>query len=406
MTKKAGASSADIRGFSRLAVDAATGLTDLVEAMHRNIVDGAWPSGAPLQRPTQELTGLVYGTVRGVTRVVGGGIDVLLWQLAPMLGEGGSSPQREMLLAVLNGVLGDYLAATDNPLAIPMRLRRQGQPLELSGDALAPAIPPPTSKILVLLHGSCMNDLRWERRGHDHGAALAHDLGYTPLYLHYNSGRHISVNGREFAALLETLLAAWPLPIDELAIVAHSMGGLVARSARHYAGLAGHTWPRHLRKLIFLGTPHLGAPLERGGNWIDVALGASPYTAPLARLGKIRSAGITDLRHGSLLDEDWECRDRFERSKHRPQSVPLPDDVNCYAIAGTTGKRIGDLSDRLLGDGLVPVRSALGRHKDPARALALPPSRQWIAYEMSHMDLLWRPEVYAQIKEWLAAESG
>jgi len=404
MTKRRGASSKGVRGLSRLAIDATIGLTDLVEAMHLTIAGGAWPLGTPVEGRTKGLTGVVYGTVRGITRVVAGGIDAALTQLAPVLGEGGSSPEREMLVAVLNGVLGDYLAATDTPLAIPMRLRRQGQPLELSTGALAAAIPLPTTKILVLAHGSCMNDLRWKRRGHDHGVALARDLGYTPLHLHYNSGQHISVNGRAFAALLESLLAAWRVPIDELAILGHSMGGLVARSARHYADLAGHTWPRHLRKLIFLGTPHLGAPLERGGNLIDVILGASPYTAPLARLGKIRSAGITDLRYGSLLDEDWECRDRFERSRRRPRPLPLPDGVQCYAIAATTGKKVGDFTDRLLGDGLVPVRSALGRHKDPARALALLPSHQWIGYEMSHMDLLWHPEVYAQIRQWLASE--
>lgn len=159
-----------------MAIDAATGLTDLVEAMHLNIA-GAWPLGAPAQRQTKGLTGLVYGTVRGVTRVVGGSIDVLLSQLAPMLGDEGFSPEREVVLAVLNGVLGDYLAATDNPLAIPMRLRRHGQPLELSGEALTAGIPQPTTKILALPHGSCMNDLRWERRGHDHGAALARALG-------------------------------------------------------------------------------------------------------------------------------------------------------------------------------------------------------------------------------------
>lgn len=123
------------------------------------------------------------------------------------------------------------------------------------------------------------------------------------------SGLHIPTNGREFADLLEALITCWPVPVEELAIIGHSMGGLLARSAWHYGNAAGHDWSRHLNKLVFLGTPHHGAPLERGGNWVDIVLGASPYTAPFARLGRIRSAGITDLRHGYLLDEDWEGRE-------------------------------------------------------------------------------------------------
>ena len=185
-----------LRGFSRLAVDATTGVTDLVEAMHRNIAPGA-PGPKTKSGRARGIAGFVYRCIRGVARLVGGGLDVALAQLRPLLGEGSASPGREAVQAALNGVLGDYLVASGNPLAIPMRLRRDGQDLDPS------AVPQPTGKLLVLAHGLCMNDLQWNREGHDHGAALARDLGYTPVYLHYNSGLHISINGREFAALLE-----------------------------------------------------------------------------------------------------------------------------------------------------------------------------------------------------------
>ncbi len=191
-----------------------------------------------------------------------------------------------------------------------------------------------------------------------------------------------------------------------VAIVAHSMGGLVARSACHYGAAAGHDWPRRLSRLAFLGTPHHGAPLERGGNWVNVILEATPYAAPFARLGKIRSAGITDLRYGNVLDEHWRGRDRFAHAPDTRQFVPLPKGVQSYAIAATTGKRRGDLRDRLLGDGLVPVTSALGRHDDLHRALEFPRSRQWIGYGMSHLDLLARPEVSDRIVRWFAATPG
>jgi len=294
----------DIRGYSRLAVDATIGLTNLVESMHRNIARVPGILGPASEERTTGITGLVYRSIRGVTRLVGGGIDAVLAQLVPLLGDVPSSTEREAVVAALNGVLGDHISVSGNPLAIRMHLRREGRPLELTSQALAAAIPQPGGKILLLAHGLCMNDLQWRRKGHDHGAALAADAAFTQVYLHYNSGLHVSINGRAFAGLIEDLLRAWPVPVRELVIIGHSMGGLLARSACHYGKLAGHDWLRHLGKIVFLGTPHHGAPLERGGNWVDVILGVSPYSAAFARLGKIRSAGITDLRYGNLVDED------------------------------------------------------------------------------------------------------
>jgi len=402
-TRKAHLHPGDLHGFSRLAIDAVAGLADLVEAMHHNISSVPAPLGKPPPGRTRGITGFVYGSIRGVTRLVGGGLDAVLGRLVPLFGEKSSSPEREAVLAALNGVLGDYLEASGNPLAIRMQLRRNGHPLPQDGPSLAAALPHAGSKLLVLLHGLCMNDLQWKRQGHDHGAALERDLGCCSLYLHYNSGRHISTNGRELADRLEELIGNWPVPVEELAILGHSMGGLLARSAWHYGTAAGHAWPRRLKRLVFLGTPHHGAPMERGGNWIDIALGASPYTAPLSRLGKIRSAGITDLRHTWLVDEDWHGRDRFARSSHRHKALPLPQGVACYAIAATTGKQAGDLKDRLIGDGLVPLASALGCHEEADRNLMFAPERQWIACETGHLDLLSRPEVYARLRQWLEA---
>lgn len=386
--------SADLRGLSRLTIAAIVGVTELVEAVHLNILQR---TGKPLSGPTS----MVYRSVRGISHLVGSGIDGLLNRLAPLLGERSIWPGRDAVLAALNGVLGDYLAASDNPLAITMRLRRDGRPLVLQRAALAAALPDANGKLLVLAHGLCMNDLEWNRREHDHGAALARERGYTPVYLHYNSGLHISTNGKLFDTLLDTLVEQWPVPVEELVILGHSMGGLVARSACHVAAGQQRTWLNALRKMIFLGTPHHGAPLERGGNWFHVLTDISSYTAPFSRLGKIRSAGITDLRYGALLDQDWEGRDRFANAPDQRSAVTLPKNVQCCTIAATTGKQAGDLSDSLIGDGLVPLNSALGWHQDATLNLSFAPENQWIGYEMNHLDLLNRPEVYQQLLAWL-----
>ncbi len=402
MTKKTHIRPADIRGYSRLAIDATLGLTRLVENMHHNITRNPGPLGKHSQEPTKGITGMVYRTIQGTTRLVGSGIDALLGQLIPLLDKepATSSSTREALLAALNGVLGDHLAASGNPLAIPMHLRRDGHPLSLATHDLAANIPKPTGKILVLVHGLCMNDLQWRRNGHDHGEALAKAGGFTPVYLHYNTGQHVSSSGHAFADTLEALLQAWPVPVEQLTIIGHSMGGLVTRSAFHYGQLADHAWLRHLRQIAFLGTPHLGAPLERGGNWIDVILEVSPYTAALARLGKIRSAGITDLRHGSILDEDWLHGDRFAHGRKR-KPVPLPAGVQCYAAGVAIAKAPGNRSEPLLGDGLVPLASALGQDAEMNRSLQFPISHQWVGYGLHHMDLLDDTGVCEQLKKWL-----
>lgn len=393
---------ADIHGASRLAIEATLGIADLVEALHEAIAHAPWLFGLPSTGRTAGITGLVYASVRGITQLVGNSIDLLLVPAVALLGDWPASPERDAVIAALNGVLGDHLAAGGNPLATPMRLCHAGQPLTLTAPALAEAIPQASSQILLLAHGLCLNERSWQRNGHDHGAALAADLGATPVYVRYNTGRHISTNGRELAAQIGALIAGWPAPVQSLTIVGHSMGGLVARSAWHYGAAAGQVWPQQVRALACLGSPHHGAPLERGGNGIDLILGANPYTAPFARLGHIRSAGITDLRHGSLLDEDWAGRSRFAHPHDLRSPLPLPQGPACYAVGATTGETAGDLRDLLIGDGLVPLGSALGAHRDPMRHLAFPAANQWVGYGMNHMDLLDHPEVYAQLRDWLA----
>jgi pimeloyl-ACP methyl ester carboxylesterase len=389
----------DLRGASRLAIDAVSGVTSIVESMHRNISGLAPALGKPHQGPAKGIAGLVYRSVRGVSRLVGHGLDAGLQLAAPLLADKQPPPMRDAVVAALNGVFGDHLQRSANPLAIPMHFRFGAQALELDAMSLTTVLPNPGPRLLVMLHGLCMNDRQWRREGHDHGAALAQELGYTPVYLHYNSGRHIAENGRELSALLQQLVDAWPVPLESLTLVGHSMGGLLARSAVHQASDQAHGWTQHLRAMVFLGTPHHGAPLERAGSWADALIGLSPYSAPLLKLGESRSSGIKDLRFGRLIDR--QCSQ--DRHRDTRALAPLPADVRCYAIAATKA-RADEQRQRWPGDGLVPVVSALGVHRDPRRSLAIPEQRQWIAHECGHFDLLSRPDVYARMRDWLAAD--
>lgn len=391
----------DVRGAGRLGIDAVLGITALVETMHATIARPTLPLGKGGKDAAGGISGLVYRSIRGVTRLVGGSIDSVLNVLAPAIGELKSSEEREAMRAAINGVVGDHLLASANPLAIPLQFRVNGTAVTLSKAGVATAFPNAGGRIAIVVHGLCMNDLQWQRKGHDHGQILR-DAGITTLYLHYNTGRHVSENGRDFAHALNTLLDVWPLPVSEITLLCHSMGGLVSRSACQVADEEKLPWLALLKKAIFLGTPHHGAPMEQGGNWIDVALELSPYSRAFSRLTKVRSSGITDLRHGNLLDADWHGRDRFERSPPPARSVPLPAHVACYAAAATLQQDAQDRPRSLLGDGLVLVPSALGKHKNPARSLKFPDERQWVGYGMNHWDLLDRPEVAQKIRNWLA----
>jgi PGAP1-like protein len=392
---------ADLRGAAQLTTDAVAGLTSLVEAMHARIATlprlGATP---PLDERTRGLTGLIYKTVRGVTRVAGGSVEALLGWLGATLAAAGVGglphAEREAIVAALNGLVGDHLAATDNPLAIAMSFRHEGQPLVLDRFAMRRHLRDAGPRPLVLLHGLCMNDLQWQRDGHDHGAALAREAGFTPVYLRYNSGLSVSTNGRMLAQQMERLFDAWPMPVQRLALIGHSMGGLVARSALHHGALVqrgGLRWLARVDDLVCLGTPHQGAPLESAGHGVDLLLGAAPYAAPLARLGKVRSAGINDLRHGNVLAGN---------ADGHAAHTPLPAGVRCFALAASLGPPDG-VKAKLLGDGLVPVASALGQHREPARRLAFAEDHQALVHGTGHLELLSSAEVFACLRRWLTS---
>jgi pimeloyl-ACP methyl ester carboxylesterase len=390
-----------LRGASRLAVEATLGVAELVEAMQLEIGGGPRVLGRPFLPVARLLSAPVHAGIGAVTRLVGRGVELAL-DAAALLGGARATIDADTARAVLNGVIGDHLAATGNPLAIEMALRRQGERLELERGALGARFPGAPRKLLVFVHGSCRHDRPRCAPGQDGLSAIARELGFARVDLLYNTGLHVSANGRAFAALLERLVASWPGTLDELAIVGHSMGGLVARSAAHAAEVEGHAWRGKLRTLVCIASPHHGAPLERAGSWVDALLGVSRYSAPFARLGRIRSAGVTDLRFGSVLDEHDDPRGRFASRRDVRRRLCLPPDVRCYAIAAT--RTAGSGGRRCASDGVVPVESALGRHVRPELTLAFDDT--WIGFGMGHVEVLERPETHAVLRRWLSPTNG
>ena len=406
--------STDLRGLAKLATQATLNVTKIAEGVTQSV----WSTlGAPSGKSAHEtrgITGLVYKSIQGVAQMVGKGAESLLTSLQPLLDKIDSEPQesapREAVLAALNGVMGDRLVESDNPLATPMTLRFMNE--ALNWEAM-PDTALLTGKVLIVIHGLCMNDLQWtvqhEGKSFNHAETLATKLGYTPVYVRYNTGLHASQNGQTLSNQLELLSALWPTPLTEISVLVHSMGGLVTRSAVHAAQQSKRQWVKKLKNIVFLGTPHHGAPLEKAGNWIDVLLGVTPYSAPFKKLVELRSSGITDLRFGYVLDSDWLNQDHQDRFKPKTRQeqvdrahLPLPEGVACFTVAATLAAKRNLLADRLIGDGLVPLNSALGVHSDPKRSLAFAKSSQMVVYRTNHMAMLGRAEVGEQLVDWLS----
>ncbi len=315
---------------------------------------------------------------------------------------------------MVNGAFGDVLAGKGSPLAIPMTVRSAGKVLTLDRDALARALPAATSRIALLVHGLMSTESVWGFPGDPattYGSGLARDHGVTPVWLRYNTGRHISTNGRELAALLHRLAAAWPVPAHEITLIGHSMGGLVIRSACHYAaatrtwrglGFLRRSWKSKVRRVVLIGVPNTGAPLEVFVSQATAALRALPIPATrLVGLGlDSRSAGIKDLRFGAILDEDW--RDQDPDARERPMShgvVPLRR-AAYLVVAGSVTTDPDHPVTRMVGDPLVTPASASGM-LDPVTGEGLFPGCTVRLFpKVTHLALANRPEVYQAIHEW------
>jgi hypothetical protein len=412
---------ATVRGSAQLAFDAFAGLTNTVEQMHETIARRPLPwtprSSALTPDRTSRAHGLiaatVYTLIRGAIRGCAKGVDLALGALPPpgtaaamascevdTLGEVHTLGQIRKL-AALNGVFGDHLEATGNPLAIGMGPIENGSVIETTPAGLAAAYPDAGPHIVVLAHGLCLSELAWTRKGSPAiGERLREALGMTPVYLRYNSGRHISANGRDLADLLERLCASWPVPVESLSLLGHSMGGLVIRSACWYGKEAGRPWLRVLRRVACLGTPHHGSPVERAGHAFERSLRRIQYVEPLLLLGQRRSAGIKDLRHGNLRDEDWQGHGPDQATYDRRNAVPLPAGIDHFFAAASVGRHQRDPRGHLFGDWLVHSDSAVGDHADARKKLPVPPEHCRVFHEKSHLDLLSDTEVHAQVIDW------
>jgi pimeloyl-ACP methyl ester carboxylesterase len=405
----AGGSQDEVRALGALAfrelAGVPGGIRDVHDAVAERVFRGVGRGAAPVRAVHDLVSAASYSAVRGTMRAAGRAADAGLARRRvsdPRLISG--SPPGALALGALTGLIGDALEREGSALHAPMAVRLAGRPIAPDPEALAAAFPDASGRIAVFIHGLMETELAWRAGagpgGETYGSRLRHDLGYSPLELRYNSGLHISENGRELADLMERLAAAWPAEVERIALIGHSMGGLVARSACHQGSERGDAWVTRVRHVVSLGSPHLGAPLAQGVHWLSAALHAVPETRPLARFLRRRSAGIRDLRHGSLVDDDWSGRDPDALRAVACREVPLLEGATHCFVAATITKSGRHPLGRLLGDCLVLESSASGRSR--TRRIPFQAEHGLHVGGTHHIALLNHPLVYERLRAWLA----
>jgi pimeloyl-ACP methyl ester carboxylesterase len=382
-----------------------SGLGDVHEAIAGRVFNHVGTGGIA-QFMHDAISGAVYSGIgacmASVGRAAGRALSV-----------SSSRPERSLsptplgggLIGVIDGLIGDELERRRSVLQEPMSVRVSGSVVACQRSALAQAFPRATPRIVVFVHGLMGTEFPWSwwaaENGGTYASLLARDLNVTPVYVRYNTGRHISENGGSLAELLEQLVAAWPVQVDEVALIGHSMGGLVSRSACCQATELGHAWVRRVRHVISLGSPHMGAPLAQAVHYAAAGLYQLPETRPLAGLLRRRSGGIRDLRHGSLVDEDWRDQDPDALRAKVCKEVPLLEGATHCFVAATIMKAENHPLSRLIGDLLVLQPSASGR----SRSRRIPFEAEYGMHlgPAHHLALLNHPMVYERLRGWLSA---
>lgn len=384
-----------IEGLAQLTTTGAVEVTELVESIHREILLRPFQGVLPhsVNRLGFTMTKKVYDIVKKVMTFSGGQTAAALRSLNGVVNDSPLSFTEKFTVNAINGVMGDHLVHENNPLALDMLLYdRYGNVFDKRLEG----------RVVILIHGLCMSYHSWHP-AQDIG--LGEHIVYsqpdtTILYLDYNTGRRISQSGHSFSSLMQELVEDNP-NITHIDLIGHSMGGLVARSAMFYGKQECMNWTQKVDHYISLGSPHHGAVLERIGFFLQESLSKVPIAGNLSRLLDLRSAGIIDLRHGSIRHDDWQhLHQRMGMSDDIRKSAPLPSDVNAYLIAATLEAAPKKNAKDILGDGLVSVASALGEHKGE-HDLQVPESHKAVFYGVNHMDIQYHERVRQQIIEWL-----
>jgi len=348
------------------------------------------------------VTTSIYGAISGFLRIGSGAVRTMA---SRGIGKPVEASQRgRMVVSAINGLIGDELRMLDDPQAITMSVRVDGADVPANSWPLREAFRDGRGHLVLFLHGLCENDESWALNARTLGTTypdrIAAETSGTPVMIRYNTGLHISENGRHLDQLVRQLVANWPVTVTRITLVGHSMGGLVARAATNHATAAGQTWQHLVRDVVCLGTPHTGARLEKAAHLGSRLLRFWPESRPFGRILDSRSAGIVDLRHGYISADEWKGQELTSQwGLDRIAAAPLPH-AEYHFVAATLGATQGHPLSAVLGDLLVHFSSATGVGRtgavvDGARFEYLPST--------NHFALLNHPQVGDWLVAWINA---
>lgn len=392
----------------KLSGDALGGVVGMVADVHSAITRRVGQALPPAAQPVNDLQdatakaiySLVRHAHRTVPRAVTQGTSLAAGDGLPSISD---SAIGRTVLPVVNGFHGDFISEQHAPLAVPMAVRVSGQNLPIRAHEVAAAFPQASPHLVVFVHGLVGDEGNWawgqETPGYSYPERLVGDLGVSPVLIRYNSGLHISDNGRMLSQLLDDLVACWPVPVESLCLVGHSMGGLVSRSACYQGDQGDAQWTRLTRAVVTLGSPHRGAPLEKAVNVADWIMRRIPEAEPIGRPLAVRSAGVKDLRFGALVEEDWHGYDPDEFLRDRCTEIPFLPQATYYWVAATITADRGNPVGRLIGDGMVRLPSASGAGH--GKAITFDIDNGVHLGGLNHMTLLNHDAVYEQLVTWL-----
>ena len=391
----------EIRGLGDLVDLVAERVTTPVEGMHRAIADRSlrWTgsTGEPARRRVDATIASIYDVIRLGGSAAGATIGLIA---AARPGAFSGTEFGRKLQAVANATWGDELEKRNNGFRTRMGVRDpSGAPVALTPAGVAAAFPEAESRVAILVHGLGRTEQSWLAKDDRDGLwdRLNIEPSITPVMVRYNSGRHLSDNGAELAGLLEMLWNSWPIPIESMALVGHSMGGLVIRSACHFARAADRDWVNALDHVVTVASPHLGAPLEKAANIVSWGLRATPESSPLAEFLDARSVGIKDLRFGIISEENWYDSGTDASSAGKPTDPSPVPEVDHHFLAAVVTKNPAHPVGAVLGDLMVRAASGTGR----GRRRHVEATHTQVLGGRRHFDLLHDPEVQDQVLEWL-----
>lgn len=351
------------QGWARLGAAVADQVVvTTVQDMHRAITDSAFRWVGPVGRPVQGVHDAVVGRAYGAVRATVQGVGDIAAAMGPFAPDAPPTQGAIKARAIAVGVVDDHVRAEVPELDLDVTLRHDGAPVATNPPALRAAHPDARGRVVVFVHGLVDTEAVWTARSDSGGLpGRARISGATPVLVRYGTGRAIADNGRALADVLDAIVTNWPVPIVELVVVAHSMGGLVVRAACDVGGQHRHAWPHLLSDIVYLGTPHLGAWLEKFANVTSWTLRrSSATTAPIGALLDARSRGIKDLRFGTLDDDAWHERGIDDLLSGLAPDTPWLGGVRHHVVVGRLRPRHGHPLNLVFGDLMVREASATG----------------------------------------------